>query len=180
MPTDRDVRFMQLTPRRGPSGTAVRIEARLDPRFAACHLMLLLGGARLAGGDITVAPDGSVSGRGTVVRGAVGDTSTVSLTTSDGRPLATRSFDILSDSGSGWLLWLLFAIALLLPTAVGAATARRERNRRQRRWAAQHVRTEAHPHPGGTRTDPDYDSPPTFTVRLQPHLEARTTEITKD
>ena len=182
MATERDVRSMQLTPRRGPSGTAVRIEAKLDPRFAACHLMLLLGGVRLAGGDAIVGPDGRVSGRGTVVRSAGGDTgtSTFSLTTLDGRPLATRPFDILSDSGSGWLLWLLFAIALLLPSAVGAATARRERNRRQRRWVAQHVRTEAHSEPSRAHTDPDPDSPPSIAVRLQAHLDTRTTEITTE
>jgi hypothetical protein len=180
VPTERDVRSMQLTPRRGPSGTAVRILAKLDPRFAACHLTVLLGGERLAGGEITVGADGTVSGRGTVVRGADGDTSTVSLTTPDGRPLATRSFDIISDTGSGWFLWLLFAIALLLPTAVGAATARRERNRRQRRWVAQHVRTEAHGQPGLTRTDPDHNSPPSIAVRLQPHLESRITEISTE
>jgi hypothetical protein len=180
MPTERDVRNMQLTPRRGPSGTAVRIEAKLDPRFAACRLMLLPGGIRLAGGDAIVGPDGSLSARGTAFRSADRKTSTVALATADGQTLATRSFDILSDSGSGWLLWLLFAIALLLPTAVGAAAARRERNRRQRRWVAQHVRAEAQPHPGRTRTDPEPDSPPSIAVRLQPHLDTRTTEISTE
>jgi hypothetical protein len=179
VPSASDVHGLRVLPRRGAPGTSIRIEGKLDRRFAGCPLVLLLGGARL-GGDTTVGPRGSVSGRGTVSSHANRGTSTVTLATIDGRTLAVTSFEILPGSKSGWLLWLLLAIAALLLAALGAAAIGSERARRQRRWVRQHVRAEPHSHPGQVSTDPDRDAPPTFTVRLQPHADTGTTEITKE
>jgi hypothetical protein len=179
MPSASDVRGLRVTPRKGTPGTSVRIQGKLDRRFAACPLVLLLGGARLGGGT-TVGPDGSVSGRGTVSSHANRGISTVTLTTIGGRTLAATSFEILTKPGRSPLLWLLLAIAALLLAALAAAATGRERARRQRRWVRQHVRAEPHPNPGQVSTDPDRDAPPTFTVRLQPHADTGTTEITKE
>jgi hypothetical protein len=179
MPSASDVRSLRVTPGKGTPGTSVRIEGKLDPRFADCPLVLLLGGARF-GADTTVGPDGSVSGRRTISSHANRGTSTVTLATIDGRTLAKTSFEILPGPKSGWLLWLLFAIVVLLLAALGAVAIGSERARRQRRWVRQHVRAEPHSNPGQVRTDPDRDAPPTFTIRLQPHADTGTTEITKE
>ncbi|HEX9359030.1 MAG TPA: hypothetical protein VF933_35135, partial [Streptosporangiaceae bacterium] len=78
------------------------------------------------------------------------------------------------------LLWLLLAIAALLLTAAAVAAIGRERARRQRRWVRQHVRAEPHSHPGQVSADPDREARPTLTVRLRPHADTGTTEITKE
>src|SRR6266545_1435182 len=179
MPSANDIRGLQVTPHKATPGTSVRIEGKLDRRFAACPLVLLLGGARL-GGDTTGGPDGSVSGRGTVASHASPGTSTARLTTIDGRTLATTSFEILTKPSRSPLLWLLLAIAALLLTAAAVAAIGRERARRQRRWVRQHVRAEPHSHPGQVSADPDREARPTLTVRLRPHADTGTTEITKE
>jgi hypothetical protein len=163
MPSASEVRSLRVTPRQGTPGTSVRIEGKLDPRFADCPLVLLLSGARF-GGNTTVGPGGSISWRRTISSQANRGTSTVTLATIDGRTLAKTSFEILPGPKSGWLPWLLFAIAVLLLAALGAVAIGSERARRQRQWVRQHVRAEPHSNPGQVRTDPDRDAPPTSTV----------------
>ena len=161
-----------------PRGTSVRIGGKVDRRFAACRLVLLLDGVRFGAGT-TVGVDGSISGSGTVSGPANRRSSTVTLATVDGRAVAASSFDFTSVTGSPrppWPTWLLFAIAILV---LGAAAGLRERERQQRRWVQQHVRTEAHSSPGQAHAEPDTDAP-TFSVRLQPHTDTGTTEITKE
>jgi len=178
-PSARDVRDLRVTPSKGVPRTQVQITAKLNRTFAACQLTIFFGGSRF-GGDAKVGPDGGISESRTVPKDANPGTTTVRLTTTSGQTLATTPFEVLLKAQfvawppwEGGLLWLLFVIGLLLllvliPALLG------ERERRQRRWARQHVRAEPHPSSDDVTVDQDPQSAPTFNVRLQPYGDAGT------
>src|SRR5262249_44532600 len=93
LPAARQVRNLRVAPRTGPPGTVVRVTAMLNRRFAGCPLALLLAGARF-GGDRTVGPGGRFADRAAVPGDAKPGRATVALARSDGRILATTSFEI--------------------------------------------------------------------------------------
>jgi hypothetical protein len=154
----------------------VLITAEINRRFGTCPITVLLDGSRL-GPDATVGPDGNLSVHRTVPNDAKQGTTTVRLTTTSGRTLATTSFEVLlrteaavvpvEDRGLPWLLFIL--LLLLVPALLG------ERNRRQRRWVHKHFRAEPHPSTDDvTSLDQDPESEPSVSFRLQAHGDAGT------
>src|SRR6266498_730292 len=170
--SERDVRDLQVTPRKGTPGTQVRITAKLDRKLANCPQWILLDGSG-SGVDATVGPDGSISVRRSVPDDAKPGITTVRLATTDGRTLAQAAFEIIPKPMPNWLRWLLFAIAALLLLVLAVLAILAERARR-RRWARQHVRAKSHPSSDDVTVDQDPQSAPTFSVRLQPHGDAGT------
>ncbi len=178
-PSASDVRDLRVTPGKGAPETQVQITAKLKRTFAACPLTIFFGGSRL-GGNATVGPDGSISESHTVPKGAEPGTTTVRLATTSGQTLATTRFEVILKARfvawppwEGGLPWLLFTLGLLLLLVLIPAFFG-ERERRQRRWARQHVRAEPHPSSDDVTVDHDPKSAPTFSVRLQPHGDAGT------
>src|SRR6266536_2772445 len=170
--SERDVRDLQVTPRKGTPGTQVRITAKLDRKLANCPQWILLDGSG-SGVEATVGPDGSISVRRSVPDDAKPGITTVRLATTDGRTLAQAAFEIIPKPMPNWLRWLLFAIAALLLLVLAVLAILAERARR-RRWARQHVRAKSHPSSDDVTVDQDPQSAPTFSVRLQPHGDAGT------
>src|SRR6266542_2324025 len=170
--SERAVRDLQVTPRKGTPGTQVRITAKLDRKLANCPQWILLDGSG-SGVDATVGPDGSISVRRSVPDDAKPGITTVRLATTDGRTLAQAAFEIIPKPMPNWLRWLLFAIAALLLLVLAVLAILAERARR-RRWARQHVRAKSHPSSDDVTVDQDPQSAPTFSVRLQPHGDAGT------
>jgi hypothetical protein len=168
----RDVRDLQVTPRKGTPGTEVHITAKLDQKFANCPQRIFLDGSG-SGVDVTVGPDGSISVRRSVPDDAKPGITPVRLATTDGRTLAQASFQVIPKPMPNWLRWLLFAIAALLLLVLAVLAILAERARR-RRWARQHVRAKSHPSSDDVTVDQDPQSAPTFSVRLQPHGDAGT------
>ena len=168
----RDVRDLQVTPRKGTAGTEVHITAKLDQKFANCPQRIFLDGSG-SGVDVTVGPDGSISVRRSVPDDAKPGITPVRLATTDGRTLAQASFQVIPKPMPNWLRWLLFAIAALLLLVLAVLAILAERARR-RRWARQHVRAKSHPSSDDVTVDQDPQSAPTFSVRLQPHGDAGT------
>src|SRR6266536_981186 len=168
----RDVRDLQVTPRKGTPGTEVHITAKLDQKFANCPQRIFLDGSG-SGVDVTVGPDGSISVRRSVPDDAKPVITPVRLATTDGRTLAQASFQVIPKPMPNWLRWLLFAIAALLLLVLAVLAILAERARR-RRWARQHVRAKSHPSSDDVTVDQDPQSAPTFSVRLQPHGDAGT------
>src|SRR5262249_20610414 len=185
LPAVRQVRNLRVAPRTGPPGTVVRVTAMLNRRFAGCPLALLLAGARF-GGDRTVGPGGRFADRAAVPGDAKPGRATVALARSDGRILATTSFEIGRSSPvvpvPNWkrlLPWLLAGAALLLTGLAGAA-GKGTRARRQRRWVRQHVRVEPDSPSGHVTVERDHGAAPTLSVGLEPHGDMGTLEITKE
>jgi hypothetical protein len=172
-----NVRSLDVTPGEGVPGSSVRIEGRLDSRFATCPVVLLLGGSG-PGRDTSLEADGSTYWDWTVPSDASQGTTTMTLTTIDGQVLVSRQFEVLSGSDARSPLW--FVLAVLVLAALGTAAASAERDRRQRRWVGEHVRTEPHADPGRVSTGRAHDTAPTIGVRLQPHADPGTTTITKE
>ncbi len=184
VPTARQVHGLRVTPGKGIPGTFLRITARLGGSFAHCPLALFLGGSPL-GSDLTVRPNGSVSARRTVPADARPGRTEVVLAAADGRTVATTSLNVLqSPTPAAWWrreqVWPLSATAaLLLAGAAVAASVSGQRARRQRQWVRQHVRVTARASPGHLIAERDPYDPPTVALRLQPHRDTGTTEITK-
>jgi hypothetical protein len=167
-PSASDVSDLQVTPGKGATRTQLRITAKVNPTLTGCPLRIFFGGSGL-GSDVTVRPDGSISEYRSVPNDAKRGAIPVRLVTAGGQVLAAQPFQV---TPKAWPLWLLLVIGLLLLLAVLALLG--ERARRQR-WARQHVRAEPHPSADDmTTVDPDPQSAPTFSVRLQPHGDAGT------
>jgi hypothetical protein len=185
LPAARQVRNLRVAPRSGPPATVVRVTAMLNRRFAGCPLALLLAGARF-GGDRTVGRDGRFADRAAVPDNAKPGRITVALARSDGRILATTSFEIGHSSPvvpvpnrKRLLPWLLAGAALLLTGLAGTA-GQGARARRQRRWVRQHVRVEPDSHSGHVTVERNHGAAPTLSVGLEPHGDMGTLEITKE
>jgi plastocyanin len=185
LPAARQVRHLRVAPRSGPPGTVVRVTAMLNRRFVGCPLALLLAGARF-GGDRTVGRGGRFADHAAVPGDTKPGRITVALARSDGRIVATTSFEIGRRPPvvpvPNWkrlLPWLLAGAALLL-TGLAVAAGKGTRARRQRRWVRQHVRVEPDSHPGHVTVERDHGAAPTLSVGLEPHGDMGTLEITKE
>jgi len=182
VPTVRQVHGLQVTPGKGIPGTFLRITAMLGRSFAHCPLALFLGRSPL-GSDLIVRPNGSVSARRTVPADARPGRTEVVLAAADGRTVATMSFNVLQQpTPAAWWqreqVWPLSATAALLLAGAAAASVSGQRARRQRQWVRQHVRVKARAGPGHLIAERDPHDPPTVALRLRPHLDTGTTEIT--
>lgn len=180
LPSTTDVSDFQVTPSRAAAGTRIEMTAKITRLFAACPLILQLGGSRL-GGTATVGPDGSISQSRRVPEDARPGITTVRLAAADGRTLAEASFQV--TPAPWWhrgLPRLVVAVAALLLLVLAMAALLADRARRQRRWVSRHLEVEPHLSPEHLTVDRDTTTAPTFAVRLQPHDDVGTQILTEE
>ena len=172
--TPSDLIDLTATTHEVPGGASVQVDGRFEQRFATCPVLVLLNGDALSD-STTIATDGSIAAAGTV-QGDPLQTGTVVVTTVDGRQLKDVAFRIPSGTGTGWPPWVLLALVL----AVLAALANAERNRRQRRWVAQHVSVAPVPVVGAVTAHRQDREGRSHSVGLVPRTERGTIDITEE
>jgi len=178
-----------VRPGKGAGGAELQITAKVDQSLIACPLRLLLGVSPF-GHDPTIRPDGSISERRSVPNALRPGTSTVRLAMASGQILAEAPFEILKSSPWPWrrVLLQLFAAAgavvvgALARAAVhkrriGAEHPRDEPTRKEPTQARPLVRAEPHASRMLVTLDPDTQSSPAFTIRLQPHDDIGTQTV---
>lgn len=173
-----DLKDLTAAPRPAGGGTAsMQVHATFDPRFATCPVVVLVDDLPIH--DVTtIGADGTVVAATTITKNPAGGSGTVEVTAIDGRAIKQVSYTIpvASQAVPTWLLWLLLALALV----VAAMVANSARNRRQRRWVAQHVLVAPAPSQGSVSASRDPDSGPSLGIRLVPRSDPATTDITTD
>ena len=158
-------------------GAAVRVDGIFAARFATCPVVVLFDGKAVQ--DVTrIRQDGTIVATTTIPQDSSQRTGTAEVIAIDGRAIKQVAYTVpvAAAAGANWLLWLLLALALIAAGIV----ANSARDRRQRRWVAQHVVVAPVPSQGRVSTSRDPDSGPSLGIRLVPRSEPGTIHISTE
>jgi hypothetical protein len=173
-----DLRDLTAATEPADSGAAsVRVDGTFDARFATCPVVVLVDG-RAVEDVTTIQADGTIVAVTTVATDPPRGSGTVEVTAIDGRAIQQVAFTIPRSppAGPNWFLWLLLALTLV----VAATVANAARDRRQRRWVAQHVHVAPAPSQGNVSAGREPDSGPSLSIRLVPRSHPATIDITTE